>query len=421
MDAKNAPQGVTIRREFTACGTSRVQRDRRGRWDSLAGDGTRPTHHPVSSDKVLRPAPVDIPTALRTVVEYRKSGLSLNHVVGCPLDCGYCIRHVYHNYDMKRPHLVMEDRAAVAELTGHWAFQAHLTPIQILQPRYRPVPARGQGASAIQPVGTGCTGTDEPCARHHPLAWSWPEDVAQLERLENIRLTILVTWSGIEDERIEPVRSAEAERSLQTLSQSARRTRCILYWRPLIAGLNDTPEHLKRARALSALADATVFTGLFHRHEIPRAFPQRRCAGPLPRGSPAARSFPPTSNGGCSRRSKASRIFRKTSCAVAFAHGMADYNGHFGIRDICDICPSAQQEICRAGHAVPSPREGLRSWRPRWGWIRHQWPSIIGASRSSAVRNNSATTCKHALNYQVHDRDQPHLERRHGRADLGWT
>ncbi len=29
----------------------------------------------------------------REVVEYRKSGLSLNHILGCPLDCAYCIRH----------------------------------------------------------------------------------------------------------------------------------------------------------------------------------------------------------------------------------------------------------------------------------------------------------------------------------------
>ena len=30
-----------------------------------------------------------LPARLREVVEYRKSGLSLNHVAGCPLDCAY--------------------------------------------------------------------------------------------------------------------------------------------------------------------------------------------------------------------------------------------------------------------------------------------------------------------------------------------
>ena len=36
-----------------------------------------------------------LPERAREVVEYRKSGLSLNHIQGCPLDCVYCIRHTY--------------------------------------------------------------------------------------------------------------------------------------------------------------------------------------------------------------------------------------------------------------------------------------------------------------------------------------
>lgn len=53
----------------------------------------------------LRVADDTLPSVLRQIVDYRKSGLSLNHVVGCPLDCGYCVRHLFDNYDMKKPHL----------------------------------------------------------------------------------------------------------------------------------------------------------------------------------------------------------------------------------------------------------------------------------------------------------------------------
>ena len=31
---------------------------------------------------------------LLEVVEYRKSGLSLNWIIGCPLNCGYCVRTI---------------------------------------------------------------------------------------------------------------------------------------------------------------------------------------------------------------------------------------------------------------------------------------------------------------------------------------
>jgi hypothetical protein len=35
------------------------------------------------------------------IVGYRKSGLSLNHIIGCPLDCGYCVRHFWDNFEVK--------------------------------------------------------------------------------------------------------------------------------------------------------------------------------------------------------------------------------------------------------------------------------------------------------------------------------
>jgi hypothetical protein len=68
----------------------------------------------------------------REVVEYRKSGLSLNHIQGCPLDCSYCIRHTYGLWDQRRPHALMTDAEAVEQLASHRYFQPHTTPIQIL-------------------------------------------------------------------------------------------------------------------------------------------------------------------------------------------------------------------------------------------------------------------------------------------------
>gem|GEM_PF-2994505 len=46
--------------------------------------------------------------ALLEVVRYRKSGLSVNWIIGCPLDCGYCVRHLFGNLTMK----VMRSAAA---------------------------------------------------------------------------------------------------------------------------------------------------------------------------------------------------------------------------------------------------------------------------------------------------------------------
>ena len=112
-------------------------------------------------------------------------------------------------------------------------------------------------------------------------------------------------------------------------------------------------------------------------------------------------------------------LFRKTSCGVAFAHGIADYNGHYGIREICDICPAAQLARCASAHRRPdiqivqdiARRPGLKSSRFR---------SMTAGSRLSGSSEQQRYFVQHSLNYQVHDRSHPHLCERHGRAEFGW-
>jgi DNA repair photolyase len=58
----------------------------------------------------------------RDVVEYRKSGLSLNHIQGCPLGCAYCIRHTYGLWDQDQPRALMRDADAVEALVTHRYF-----------------------------------------------------------------------------------------------------------------------------------------------------------------------------------------------------------------------------------------------------------------------------------------------------------
>lgn len=57
------------------------------------------------------------------VVTYRKSGLSLNHIIGCPLDCGYCVRHFWGDFEHKTLQLLCPTSDAVQMLTGHEAFR----------------------------------------------------------------------------------------------------------------------------------------------------------------------------------------------------------------------------------------------------------------------------------------------------------
>lgn len=365
----------------------------------------------------LRPAPSTLPDALRAVVEYRKSGLSLNHVVGCPLDCCYCVRHLFDNYEMKRPHLVMEDAAAVETLIRHWAFRPHVTPVQIFNRATDPfLPGVKQHLFSV------LEDLDQRGLTNHVLVITrWrvlPDDVARLEQLRHLKLTLLLTWSGIDDARLEPVRSAHAETSLRILANHAVRTRKILYWRPLIAGVNDSDEHLARARALSSLADATVFTGLFHREQIRDHFRALGLAD-LYDDTPRRKILPRDLEDRVLRAFTDTPLFRKTSCGVAYAHGLSDFNGHFGLADVCDICPAAQTAICAAAHRTPT-REAVAALATLAQLDPDRF--TIDARRIEFGDSNEQQRyfVQHVLNYQVHDRSHPHQLRRHGRAEVGW-
>ncbi len=363
-----------------------------------------------------------LPQRAREVVEYRKSGLSLNHIQGCPLDCAYCLRHTYGLWDQRQPRALMTDAEAVQRLVSHRYFRPHVTPVQVLNRATDPfLPSvRPHTLALLADLdGRGLRNHVLVITRHQMKA----ADIGRLNQLVNLKVTLLFTYSGIDDTRIEPYPSAVAAGSLKLMSAPARRRyRTILYWRPLVPGLNDTDGHLERAFALSRLADATVFTGLFYRDQIAAYY---RASGlPEPYEATARRKIVPER---LEQRVLAvfagsASLFRKTSCAVSYAHGLPDYNGHYGIRELCDICPAAQVSLCRSAHRVPSASQIRQAAS---ALPETQGMQVAGISERAAIVSGLADEqpryyLQHGLGFQVHDVRHPHHPQRHGRADIGW-
>ncbi|MEU8003900.1 hypothetical protein AB0B66_22315 [Catellatospora sp. NPDC049111] len=359
--------------------------------------------------------------ALRDVIEYRKSGLSLNHVVGCPLDCAYCVRHLFHNYEMKIPRALMGDEEAVEMLVGHRYFQPHITPIQFFNRATDPMlPQVKPHTFRVLKL------LDDRGLKNHVLVITrWrvePDDCQRLNAFRNIKITLLVTHSGIDDRRVEPVDSRIAAESLCTAYRLAERYRTVLYWRPIVPGLNDTDEHIRRARELSASAHAVVYTGLFYRQQIQDYY--RSHGLPEPYGETARRKIFPGDletrilSTFMSDDGLRAPLFRKTSCGVAYAHQVADYNGHYGIRELCDICPVAQVGRCADAWQRPDTARVAQMAADlgcRLVEINDRAVVVEGLSEQPRY------LMQHTLGYQVHDVDKPHHLRRHGRADIGWT
>jgi DNA repair photolyase len=363
----------------------------------------------------------ELSPSLRDPIEYRKSGLSLNHIIGCPLDCSYCVRHLFGNFEMKSPVALMSDDEAVQRLVAHRFFVAHVTPLQLFNRATDPLlPAVKPHLFRVLELLDGAGYTN------HVLVISrfkfQAEDAEKFNQLVNLHVTLLFTYSGIDDAKMEPIDSGIAAESLKIAYSRARSYRVILYWRPLVPGLNDSDPHMERVLQLSAHCHAVVFSGLFFRDEI-RAFFQE--AGiPDPYSETARRKILPGDMesriiSAFRRAGLHEKLFRKTSCGVAYAHRVPDYNGHYGIREICDICPSSQVRLCANEHRQPNPADVDALVRE------------LGGNACIAVTDRAAFVSgldeqrryfiQHRFRFQIHDVNHPHHTGRHGRAEIGWT
>ncbi|MFI6031880.1 hypothetical protein [Amycolatopsis magusensis] len=108
----------------------------------------------------------------------------------------------------------------------------------------------------------------------------------------------------------------------------------------------------------------------------------------------------------------------KTSCAVAYAHGDADYNGHYGIRELCDICPLTQIARCASAWRTRNMDQVVTQARG-YGTVG-EVELTERAIMVSGLDEPPRYALQHRFGFQVDDRAKPHHHKRHGRADTGW-
>jgi DNA repair photolyase len=357
------------------------------------------------------------------VVGYRKSGLSLNHIIGCPLDCGYCVRHFWGNFEVKVPHLLCSTEQAIEQLITHPAFRPHTTLVQLFNKATDPFlpavkPHLFQVLDALD--RRGYTNHTLVITRFHVS----DADMRRLEQLKHLRVTLLFTYSGITDPRVEPIAKSETTiRSIRTAAAHRRRTGVVLYWRPLVPGWNDSPETMAHVLDVGRDVDALVFTGYYHKEQ--NADYLRGLGVTVPYDDSYARRkvMPDDLDARVIAAWRASGtttpLFRKTSCGVAYAHQSPDYNGHWGVRELCDICPTAQRQRCTDDYTEPTPAQ-LDAVLAQLGYASdyliepgHVWTHGLGEQKRYAIQ--------HTLRHQIWELDQPHHLHAHGRSLLGHT
>lgn len=358
-------------------------------------------------------------------VGYRKSGLSLNHVIGCPLDCAYCVRHFWGNFEQKIPQMIETTTNAVQALVDHAGFEPHVTPIQIFNKATDPfLPAvKPELFATLRDLDRrGLTNLVLLITRFRVTE----ADMAALEALANLRVTLLFTYSGIEDTRIEPIaKSSITVTSLRTASGfPGRRTKVILYWRPIVPGWNDQPDTIARVLEVGQDADAIVFTGYYHKPENAEFIASLGVSLPYGLDDVARRKAMPAEIdakvvAAWQRSGIRTPLYRKTSCGVSAVHGVADYNGHWGVNELCDICPLAQQNLCRDAHRAPTTGE-LDAIFDKLGYTS---PVVFddGHVWTQGLTEQQRYPIQHQTRYQIWDTTLPHFDGNHGRSLVGFT
>jgi DNA repair photolyase len=356
------------------------------------------------------------------IITYRKSGLSLNHIIGCPLNCGYCVRHFWGDFEHKIPHLLCPTGDAIGIPLDHEAFRPGTTPIQLFNKATDPFlpgvkPHLFEILHALD--DRGLDNLVLVITRFKVTA----ADMAVLESLRHVRVTLLFTYSGIADPRVEPIaKSAITTTSIATACAARQRTRVVLYWRPIVPGWNDQPETMGHVLQVAKDTDAIVFTGYYHKPEnaaylrdlgVPVPYEQEFNRRKVLPADLDARVITAWRDSGIT-----TPLFRKTSCGVSAAHSVADYNGHWGVRELCDICPATQRTLCRNAHAVPAC-EQFEAVLADLGYSSdyliengHVWTHGLGEQRRYAIQ--------HTLGFQIWELDQPHLLHAHGRSLTGY-
>lgn len=360
------------------------------------------------------------------IIGNRKSGLSLNHIVGCPLDCGYCVRHFWGNFEQKIPQLLVPTDEAVRLLVTHPEFRPHTTPIQVFNKATDPfLPGVKPHLFEVleQLDRRRLTNLVLIITRFHVTE----DDMARLERLQHVRPTLLFTYSGLRDDRVEPIAKSDTTvNAIRTAARHRHRTKVILYWRPIVPGWNDDPDTMAGVLDVADQAgvDALVFTGYYHKQE--NATYLRSLGVPVPYGDDWQRRkvLPQELDARVVQAWRDSGtsvpLYRKTSCGVTASWELPDYNGHLGVPELCDICPAAQVARCKAALRAPADGE-IRAALDSFGFDPgtpflvedgHVLTATLGEQRRYALQ--------HLFGYQFWEVEHPHVHAAHGRALQGY-
>ncbi len=188
-------------------------------------------------------------------IEYLKSALSINTAIGCSLGCSYC---VVGEIARKSPKRILTPEELVSDLINNRLFVPHITPLAI---NNKTDPFLGfvkEDTFEILELlqKNGFRNKRIIISR---LALS-EKDLKELERL-NESTYFITSYSHLRF----PIEKSNSENQLTSFRtlKNREKVNSLHYWRPLIKGLNDGEESIKRVlENVVESCDGSILSGL---------------------------------------------------------------------------------------------------------------------------------------------------------------
>jgi DNA repair photolyase len=281
------------------------------------------------------------------LVEHLTSWLTINPHKGCSLKCAYCFRARWH--PAEEPQLVQDVTEAVEALTKHPDFRPNETPLSINNSSTDPL------LSAVRESTFKAIELLESKQLRNPFAIISKlelktDDVALLESLRFVRPIMFVSLSLI-PKHIEPAPIGPRLRTLQRLSEA--RIPCVLYFRPIVEGWNDSAETIESALTIGqTYCDAICIGSLRVSPEIRTELLKRGVQIDNYEDDFHLKQFSNYTENLIlqiyDRLKLDVPLFKHSSCAVSYILRAANYNLLFKNPDnnCLRTCPASQQNLC---------------------------------------------------------------------------
>ncbi len=284
------------------------------------------------------------------IVDYRRTGISLNHIIGCPINCAYCVRHFWGNFDMKTPKMLCSDQEAVRALLDNKLFVKNNIPIQFLHKATDPfLPGvKDHTFCVLRLLDDLKLQNVVMLITRYKLT---EEDIYFLEHLNHIKVCLFYTYSGIKNEKIEPLSSKGYAVDFANMIKRSKRNRLkiIQYWRPVVNGWNDDNETINQVLEVSEAFDAIVIKGLRHKEQNDIYFKENGITINHKYGqyqkiltNESVKRILDIHE----RNNVKTPVFFKTSCAISYCMGLGDYNLNIKVGKSCANCSRDQKILC---------------------------------------------------------------------------